>query len=193
MSDATSTPRTQAPAARPPRRRVIVVSTRATLTVVFLIALYYLLPLTTRPGGVALLGLLVGLAAITGLIVFQIRAIVRARYPGLRALETLALVIPGFLLSFSAGYFLASQTNPAVFSEPLTRSDALYFTITVFATVGFGDINPVAEPLRLVVAVQMLADLLFLGLVLQAVLNAVRRGEERNAADGPGADARAGT
>lgn len=190
MSGPTSTPRTQPPAARTSRRRVIVVSIRATLTVVLLVALYYLLPLTARPGGYTLLGLLVGLAAITGLIVWQIRAIVRSRNPGLRALETLTLVIPAFLLIFSAGYFLASQTAPAVFSEPLTRSDALYFTITVFATVGFGDIHPVAETLRLVVAVQMLADLLLLGIVLQAILNAVRRGQERNAAQGPGADDR---
>ncbi|MEV4643307.1 potassium channel family protein [Saccharopolyspora sp. NPDC049357] len=191
MSGATIVPPTS-PVTRTPRRRVIVVSIRATLTVVLLVAVYYLLPLTARPGGYTLLGLLVGLAAITGLIVWQIRAIVRSRNPGLRALETLTLVIPAFLLIFSAGYFLASQTNPAVFSEPLTRSDALYFTITVFATVGFGDIHPVAEPLRLVVAVQMLADLLLLGLVLQAVLNAVRRGQERNAAAGPSADNRAG-
>ena len=32
--------------------------------------------------------------------------------------------------------------DPSSFGEPLTRSDALYFTITIFATVGFGDINP---------------------------------------------------
>ncbi|MDD7938087.1 potassium channel family protein [Actinomycetospora lutea] len=175
-----SAPSAVDPAVRPPRRRVIVVSVRAVLTVVVLVTLYYVLPLTPRPGGYALAILLVGLAALTGLIVWQIRAIVRARHPGLRALETLALVIPTFLLVFAAGYYMASQANPAVFSEPLSRSDALYFTITVFATVGFGDISPVAEPLRLVVAVQMLADLLVLGLVLQAVLNAVRRGQERS-------------
>jgi hypothetical protein len=174
-----STPVVVDPVVRPPRRRVLVVVTRAALTVVVLVALYYVLPLTTRPGGSTLVALLVGLTAITGLIVWQIRAIVSARHPGLRAVETLALVIPAFLLIFAAGYYVASQTDPAAFSEPLSRSDALYFTITVFATVGFGDITPVAEGLRLVVAVQMLADLLVLGLVLQAVLNAVRRGQER--------------
>ena len=175
-----STPLVGDPGARPPPRRVIAVASRAVLTVVLLVGFYYVLPLTIRPGGYTLVGLLVGLAAITGLIVRQIRAIVRARDPGLRALEALALVIPAFLLVFAAGYYLASQANPAAFSEPLSRSDALYFTITVFATVGFGDISPVAEALRLVVAVQMLADLLVLGVVLQAVLNAVRRGQERS-------------
>jgi Ion channel len=111
--------------------------------------------------------LLIGLAAIAGLIIWQIRAIVQARHPGLRAVETLAVVIPTFLLLFAAGYFLASEAQPAVFSEPMTRTDALYFTITVFATVGFGDISPVSEGTRIVVSIQMLADLLLLGLVLQ--------------------------
>ena len=27
----------------------------------------------------------------------------------------------------------------------MTRTDALYFVVTVFATVGFGDITPVSE------------------------------------------------
>jgi voltage-gated potassium channel len=167
-------------ATSPPRRRVLAVAVRATLTVVVLVTLYYVLPLTSRSGESTLAALLAGLAVITGLIVWQIRAIVRARHPGLRAIEMLALVIPTFLLVFAAGYYVASQTNPAAFSEPLSRSDALYFSITVFATVGFGDISPVAEGLRLVVAVQMLADLLLVGLVLQAVLNAVRRGVEQS-------------
>ncbi len=30
--------------------------------------------------------------------------------------------------------------DPAAFNETLTRIDSLYFTLTVFATVGFGDI-----------------------------------------------------
>ena len=63
-------------------------------------------------------------------------------------------------------------------TEVSSRTDALHFTITVFATVGFGDISPVAEGARIVVAIQMLADLLVLGLVIQAILGAVRRGQE---------------
>jgi len=172
------------PGARPSRARMVAVGLRATATTTIMVALYFLLPLSTRPSTVTLAILIVGLVGIGGLIVFQTRAIVRARHPALRAVETLAVVIPGFLLLFAAGYFLASQARPESFSEPLTRVDALYFTITVFATVGFGDISPVAAGTRLVVAGQMIADLLVLGLVLQAIVGAVRRGMARDRSAG---------
>ena len=61
----------------------------------------------------------------------------------------------------------------------MSRTDAVYFSVTVFATVGFGDISPVSDAARVVVTFQMIADLLVLGLVLQAVLDAVSRGRAR--------------
>lgn len=164
---------------KPSRRRVLLVLARAALSVAVLVALYYALPLTTRPTRTTATLLLAGLVALIVLLVWQIRAIVRARHPGLRALEILALAIPAFLLLFAAGYFLVSQADPAEFSEPLSRTDALYFTITVFATVGFGDITPTGKGMRIVVSVQMLADLLLLGVVLRAVLDAVARARAR--------------
>lgn len=163
----------------PSRTRMVLVGLRATLTTTFLVTAYFVLPLSPRPDANTLAFLVVGLVAIGVLIVWQTRAIVRARHPGLRAVETLALVIPAFLLLFATGYYLVSQARPESFSEPLTRIDALYFTITVFATVGFGDVAPVSQSTRLVVAVQMLADLLVLGLVLQAIVGAARRGIAR--------------
>lgn len=167
------------PGSRPSRTLMVLVGLRATLTTTLLVTAYFVLPLSARPDSATLVLLAAGLVAIGVLIVWQTRAIVRARHPGLRAVETLALVIPAFLLLFATGYFLASQARPESFSEPLTRIDALYFTITVFATVGFGDIAPVSQGTRVVVAVQMLADLLVVGLVLQAIVGAARRGIAR--------------
>jgi voltage-gated potassium channel len=40
-------------------------------------------------------------------------------------------------------------------AEPLSRTDALYYTITVFSTVGFGDVTPRADLARIVTMVQM--------------------------------------
>jgi hypothetical protein len=65
------------------------------------------------------------LLAVTG---WQLRAITRARYPAVRAVEALATTVPWFLLLFASAYFRMASTNPANFStRSLTRTDALYF------------------------------------------------------------------
>ena len=86
------------------------------------------------------------------------------------------------LLLFASTYFILSRDDAATFTEPLTRSDSLYFTVTIFATVGFGDISAHTQTARLVVTTQMLLDLVVLGLGIQVILGAVKRGKA-----GPGA------
>jgi hypothetical protein len=61
----------------------------------------------------------------------------------------------------------------------MTRTNALYFTVTVFATVGFGDITAKTEAARLVVTGQMLIDLIILGLGARVIVGAVTRGRQR--------------
>jgi voltage-gated potassium channel len=51
----------------------------------------------------------------------------------------------------------------------------------VFATVGFGDITPVTELARILTTVQMVGDLVLIGLVLRVFLTAVERGRRRAA------------
>jgi len=72
-----------------------------------------------------------------------------------------------------------ARLSPGSFTAPLTRTDALYFTVTVFSTVGFGDITAKTETARLVVTGQMIADLVILGLAIKAIVSAVRRGRQR--------------
>jgi voltage-gated potassium channel len=173
---------------RAPRRRVLRSLLRATLTSTVLVVLYYRLPLTGALKASTVGLLLAGLAVFAGIIAWQVRAILRSDYPGLRAIEALAAAIPLFLLVFAATYVKLADAQPSAFTEPLSRTDALYFTITVFSTVGFGDIAPVATPARVVAMVQMLGDLVVVGLVLRVMLGAVKEGRERRAAD-PGGTA----
>jgi voltage-gated potassium channel len=170
-----------------PRRRVLRSLLRATLTSTVLLVLYYRLPLTGKLTASTMALLLAGLALFAGAIAWQTRAILRSPYPGLRAIEALAAAIPLFLLVFAASYVKLADAQPQAFSEPLSRTDALYFTITVFSTVGFGDITPVATPARVIAMVQMLGDLVVVGLVLRVMLEAVKEGRERRAADSAGA------
>jgi hypothetical protein len=163
----------------PSRRRVALVITRALIVTVGVFAVFYFIPLRTTIDLGTLVRLLIGLALFAALIAWQLRAIVKSPHPALRAMETIAVAIPVFLLLFAATYSLMSQAQPSAFSEAMSRTDALYFTVTVFATVGFGDISPVSTGARVVVTIQMIADLLLLGLVLRAVLDAVERGKAR--------------
>ena len=56
-----------------------------------------------------------------------------------------------------------AHTNTANFNtHPLTHTDVLYFTVTVFTTVGFGDITGTSQSARLAVTAQLLLDLVAL-------------------------------
>ena len=71
------------------------------------------------------------------------------------------------------------QVDPANFTQDLSRVDALYFTVTTFATVGFGDIAPVSEEARIITTVQIVIDLILVGLVVRVFLGSVRAGLAR--------------
>ena len=115
------------------------------------------------------------------------RASAGSRYPALKAAEVLGLVLPLYLVVFASTYYVMEHASPASFSEPLTKTDALYFTVTVFSTVGFGDIVPRSEVTRIVLIVQMLGDLALLGAGARILLGAVRRGQQRRTGTGDGA------
>ena len=159
---------------------------RATLTAAVLVVLYYTVPVGGAMDAPTVALLLAGLLLFAVVITWQIRAIVGSRYPGLRAVEALASAIPLFLLLFAMVYFKMADLQAQAFSEPLTRTDSLYYTITVFSTVGFGDITPVTQPARVVTMVQMLGDLVVVGLVLQVMVGAVKAGRQRRDATSAG-------
>jgi hypothetical protein len=108
--------------------------------------------------------------------VYQVRLIVRSPYPRLTAITALAVSVPLFVLSFSTVYYLMERTASSSFTEAMTRLDALYFTVTVLSTVGFGDIAARSEVARAVTTVQMVGDLVLVGLVIRVLLNAVQTG-----------------
>ncbi|MBP0455768.1 two pore domain potassium channel family protein [Kitasatospora sp. RG8] len=129
--------------------------------------------------------LLTGLAGFAALVAVQVRSILRSPRPAIRAAEALSTSVPFFLLLFAATYVALASLEPNSFGTPLSHTDGLYFTVTVFSTVGFGDITAKTETARLVVTVQMLADLIVLGLAVKIIVGAVHRRQQRR--EGPGA------
>jgi voltage-gated potassium channel len=144
-----------------------------------LIALYYLAPLDQLAGISLLLSLIIGLLVLAAMTAYQVWAILRAAHPGVRAVEALATTVLLFLLLFAATYFLMSHTSTSNFNvHALTRTDSIYFTVTVFATVGFGDISPASQVARLVVTAQMIFNLIVLGLGVRLIVGAVQQARQ---------------
>jgi voltage-gated potassium channel len=162
-------------------RRVVLTVLRALASTTALVVIYYLLPLdrTSIWGAVAMLA--AGLLALIGLIVFQVRSVIKATYPAQRAVEALATSAPLFLLLFAGTYFVMGGEN---FSEPMSRTDALYFTVTVFATVGFGDIVATSEAARALVTGQMVAGIVVIGIGARIIVDAVKYGRDQQPLQG---------
>ena len=111
---------------------------------------------------------------------WQVRAVLVSPQPAIRAIEGVAATAPLFLLLFAATYYVMAQTHPGHFSvQNLTRTDTLYFAVTVFSTVGFGDITATSQTSRVVVTLQMVLNLIVLGLGVRVFVGAARLGRQR--------------
>lgn len=161
------------------RRALVRAGVRSALTVVALTVAYFVLPLEGLHTAADVGVLLASLIALMLLVAYQARQIVRADFPGLRAVEALALTAALLLFVFAVTYDVMAAQQAGSFNTALTRLDSLYFTVTVFGTVGFGDITAVSQTARAVVTVQMLFDFLFLGIAVRVLAGAVQLGRKR--------------
>jgi len=150
---------------------------------IVLIIVYYVVPAGVVParhsGADAFLHLGAGIALFAAILAWQARRIVGAELPELRAIQALGVVIPLFLVLFASFYLSLSNSSPVTFTQQLDHTRAIYFTITVFSTVGFGDITPRTDLARIIVSAQMLLDLVIIGAVVRMLLNAAQAGLAR--------------
>ncbi len=160
----------------PVQRRRALVQAAVTITLAWALILgaFYLVPFSHLSGTRSVLRLVVVVVLVGVVLVLQIRRISNAELPELRAVEALAVVIVVFLTGFSIIYLNLAHGAQSTFTQPLDHTKALYFTICVFSTVGFGDITPRTDTARLIVAAQMLLDLVIIGTVVRLIFNAAR-------------------
>jgi voltage-gated potassium channel len=168
---------------RPGRRRAAVVAVARAIAVIAVFLLgYFTLPVdgfnADNPTAAWIRLVVVALAFLVVLGV-QVRIVVRARAPQIRAAEAVVECVVAFHCLFALLYLSMSTTDVAAFSEPLDRVDALYFTASSFATVGFGDIAPSTRLSRAVVTIQMLAGLGILMMIAKVTFYAAKQGLRR--------------
>ncbi|HEU4337227.1 MAG TPA: ion channel [Nocardioides sp.] len=169
---------------REPRRRAVwtygaFMLGRVVLTITVLFGAYFLMPATRPDDGSGVMWFLVQMCVFAAVVGAQVPAIIRSRHPILRAIESLAVLVPLYLLIFARIYLASSIHDAEGFSRPLDHVTALYFTVTVFATVGFGDVVAQSDGMLLLVTAQMLLNLVVLGLGIRLLTSAARRGIAR--------------
>jgi len=165
-------------------RRRALARTAAEITGAWIILVggFYIVPVGAGTDASILLRIAICVVLLVLVLGWQSRRIATSDVPELRAATSLGVIIPLFFVMFATIYLSMSHASATVFTKDLDHTRALYFTITVFSTVGFGDITPTTDPARIVVSVQMILDLIIIGGVVRVLLNAARAGLNR--ADG---------
>lgn len=165
------------PATNPVRAVVVVV-----VAVVLATVVYYLVPVPgqMRQGswailfgcGVVALGLLITLAIW--------RLVGSGEQIRIRALVLLLVLT----VLFFAWCDDSVARLPGQFVDLHTKTDALYFTVSTVATVGFGDVHAVGQLARVAVTMQIVFNLVFLGAALAMISGFVRERAQRRRAGG---------
>jgi hypothetical protein len=133
-----------------------------------LVIAYYLMPInfSERSPALRVVSTIVILVLV---LAWQVRAVMRAESRLYRGLISLGLVVPLLIVVYASIYLTLSISNAASFSEELGRTDALYFTMTTLATVGYGDIFPTTPAARITAMSQMVANVIVIGLAVRVV------------------------
>jgi voltage-gated potassium channel len=159
------------------RRRVLLGAlARLAVSLAVLIGIYVIVPADRLVDGTAGIELTVGVLLLVGVIAWELYRIIRDPYPEVRAGVTLLVVVAFVIIMFSLAYATMSAAQPDAFSVPITKSDAVYFTVTTLATVGFGDITATSTAARWVVTAQMLFDLILLVGLARVIMLAAKTG-----------------
>ncbi|HJU97077.1 MAG TPA: potassium channel family protein [Jiangellaceae bacterium] len=156
-----------------PRPRRVVRLGLLLVEVVALVAAYFLMPLTATLW-LRLLAYAIGLALVTAVIARQVRRHVESRDNDIR-IESLALAIVLAVLLFALVYYSIETVDPSQLADISTRLDALYFSLTIGTTTGFGDISAQGQLARGVVSAQLVFDLVIIAAAVPVLTRTVER------------------
>ncbi|NEW34175.1 two pore domain potassium channel family protein [Nocardia cyriacigeorgica] len=163
-------------------------------TVVCALLLYYFVPVgydfaDDWPGRIlTLLAFAAGVIGLGWLGYRRISQYIAAMEDTTRRIDGLLLLVSVVVVFFALFYYVLDQRDPGQFDGIETRTDALYYTVSTLATVGYGDIHAVGQVARVASTVQMLFDLVVIGTVVAVLTTSITRRLEARHATGPDAN-----
>ena len=158
------------------RRQVMGALLRIAGSIASLLLVYFMFPLESRDNVVlGLVTVAIGLSIFAVIFARQLHRIRSAAFPLLRAAEGIALVATIFIVLMASVAIGFATADSGSYSEPMTRIDSLYFTVTTLATVGFGDITPTTDVTRAFTTVQMILGVALVGAGVRLLLGVAQR------------------
>jgi voltage-gated potassium channel len=137
------------------------------------LVVYYGVPLPNEdeaPAGLQVVLFVAGLVLLCAVLTVQVRRQVLAgQEASVRVQSVVGLLLPVIVFFALAYYLMADQ-----FVGIENRTDALYFAVVTLGTVGYGDVHPVGEGARVVTMVQIVLDLVVVGLLVSVATSRAR-------------------
>jgi len=151
--------------------------TQTMLHIAALVAVFGLAPVAPSRwwlGVVVRLGVIVGSVPLT---VKRVKGVATTSTPYLEAGLAVVMMIAMVVVGFASVYFALARHNQE-FPDVHTKLDSIYFTVTTLATVGYGDIAPAGQLARAVAMMQMIVDILTIGVAARLAMRAATRETE---------------
>jgi voltage-gated potassium channel len=119
-------------------------------TLIGLLAAYYAIPVRVGDSMISIAVSLTVTAAGLGLVAtMMVKELAHLRRgEATRSARALAMLLVLLVMSFSLAFFLLDLAEPDQIVDLHTRTDALYFTLSTMATVGYGDIHAEGQVAR---------------------------------------------
>ena len=176
------------------RRRAIVSTTvRTFVAVAVMIIAFIVIPPGAMVRGDDAVRVIIGVVLLVAVVLWQVHSIYNDPVPEFRAGAALVVLSVLLVLVFAMIYCAIWTADPTSFSEPMTNSTSIYFTVTTLATVGYGDVHAVTQSARWVVTIQMILNLTLVVALGRVLLAAARAGRSRQQATQGAAPAQGGT
>ena len=163
---------------------------RAALGVVAVLAVYYAVPVGRLPSGAgvafSVVGVVGGAVLLVWLAVRQLQLLAAGeRTDGTVRLDGLVLLVVVVVPLFAVGYLVLEKADSDQFASLSTKTDALYFSLSTLATVGFGDVHATGQLARGLVTLQIAFDLVFVGALVSVVTGQIRARSARRTGQPP--------
>lgn len=150
------------------------------LTVVVPVVVYFLLPLDKEFGElIATVLVVVAAASLIPISIRQAQMVLYSHDPLFDAMRSIVSALVFLVIAFSSAYFVLAANYDDQITGLHTKLDGIYFTVTILATVGFGDISATGQTARGIVSAQMVVNFAVLAVSLRVITWALKeRGPE---------------